>query len=523
MIMQKSKWNIAIYLRLSNDDGDKAESNSIVSQKQMITSYIDKNIPDKGNVEIFIDDGFTGTNFNRPDFKKMINKIETGDINCIVVKDLSRFGRDYIGVGEYLEKYFPLHDIRFISINDGYDTINTSSNDDFIMPIKNIFNAQYSKDISKKVKSSFRTLQHNGEFIGAFACYGYKKDINNKHKLIIDEPAAIVVRRIFELFISGKGKQYIARLLNGENIPCPTEYKRLNGLNYTNANKLEHLLWTYSTNHHILHNRMYIGDMVQNKSIRKTIRGRATKNDKSNWIIKEGTHKAIIDKEMWNIAQELLSKNTRQLDFNTNVGLFAGYIICGDCKRAMSKTTNKYKTKTTTTYICGTYKRYGVNTCYRNAIKLEELEEIILTKLNEQIAKIQEFDFNNDNFEANLHLTDEIKKYDLLLNKISIKKKRIYEDYQEGILSKEEYLEYKQDYLKDEQHLINQKNMLQNKEQITNETEQWIENLKKYKRIDKLNRELIAELIDKIIITHHNNGETQNDIDVKVIFKFNFL
>ena len=513
-----SKWKIAIYLRLSKDDGDKDESDSISSQRSMITSYIDKYLyEDSSIVGEFIDDGFTGTNFNRPNFRKMINLVESKEINCIIVKDLSRFGRDYIGVGEYLEKYFPLHNIRFIAINDGYDTTNTSSNDEFIMPIKNIFNAQYSKDISKKVKSSFRTLQSNGQFVGAFACYGYKKSDKDRHKLVVDKTAAIIVKRIFDLFLSGQGKQKIAKILNDENIPCPSEYKRLNGLNYTNGNRLELTkYWTYSTINNILHNRMYIGDMVQNKTVRNIVRGRAKKNEKENWIIKESTHEPIIDKNIWNLAQSLLEKNTRQLDFQQNVGLFAGYIFCGDCNRAMSKIINKYKNKTVTTYICGTYKRYGSEVCNRNAIKMEELEELVLNKLNEQISKIDKLEISSKkNAFCN---NEELKKYQLLLEKIYSKKKGVYEDYREGILTKEEYLSYKNDYSKDEERILGQINSLKEEKENTSNENEWIERLKKYKRIDKLNRELIAEILDKIVISKKDDG-----IEVKIIFKFSFL
>lgn len=513
-----SKWKIAVYLRLSKEDGDKDESDSIVSQRNMISSYVNKNLFEESIiVGEFVDDGYTGTNFNRPQFQKMINLVETGEINCVIVKDLSRFGRDYIGVGEYLEKYFPLHDVRFIAINDGYDTISTSSNDEFVMPIKNIFNAQYSKDISKKVKSSFRTLQSNGQFVGAFACYGYKKSDKDKHKLVIDKPAAIVVKRIFNLFLSGQGKQKIAKILNAENIPCPSEYKRLNGLNYTNGQRLELTkYWTYSTINNILHNRMYIGDMVQNKSIRKIVRGRAKKNKKENWIIKESTHEPIIDKNVWDATQNLLEKNTRQLNFQQNVGLFAGYIFCGDCNRAMSKITNKYKTKTTTTYICGTYKRYGSEVCNRNAIRTEELEELVLKKLNEQLNKIDKLEISSK--KSTFGNNEELKKYELLLEKIYSKKKGVYEDYREGILTKEEYLSYKNDYCKDEERLLGQiKSLKEEQGNITNENE-WLERLKKYKKIDNLNRELIAEILDRIIVYKKDDC-----VEVKIIFKFSFL
>lgn len=510
-------WKIALYLRLSNDDGDKNESDSISSQRNITSNFVKSNIQDGKIIDIFVDDGFTGTNFDRPNFKRMIKSINNGDINCVVVKDLSRFGRDYINVGNYLERYFPLHDVRFIAINDGYDTLNSSNNDDFVMPIKNIFNAQYSKDISKKVKSSFRSLQSEGKFVGAFASYGYKKNEKDKHKLVIDKPAAIIVRRIFNLFISGQGKISIARILNADKIPCPSEYKKLNGLKYTNGQKLELTkYWTYSTVNNILKNQIYIGDMVQNKSIRKFVRSKAEKNPKEDWIIIEGTHEPIIDKHTWNLAQELLKKNTRQPNLDSNVGLFAGYIECGNCNRAMSKVTHK----NIKTYICGTYKRYSKDLCYRNPIKESELEEIVLNKINEQVSKIDHFDEIKVSLQNNFD--KDIKKFNIMLNKIHDRKKGIYEDYREGILTKEEYLSYKEDYIKEETSLKQQIQQLSKESKNIEERNEWLQNINKYKHINKLTRELVSELIEKIIITHTGDKDG-NDIEVNVIFKFKFI
>lgn len=507
-------WKIGLYLRLSKEDGDKDESDSIKAQKALIKSFISNNIKNYEIIDEFTDDGYTGTNFNRPDFKRMLGFIEKEKINCIIVKDLSRFGRDYIGVGEYLEKYFPLNDIRFIAINDGYDTINTNNNDDFIMPIKNIFNAQYSKDISRKVKSSFKVLQSEGKFTGAFTSYGYKKDENDKHKLVIDEPSAIVVKRIFELFNSGKGKNSIAKILNAENIPCPSEYKRINGLKYTNGNRLELTkYWTYSTVNNILKNEMYIGNMVQNKSVRKTVRGKAYKNDEENWIKVENTHKAIISKEDWNITQNLLSKNTRQLSLNENIGLFSGYIFCGNCERAMSKLNNKYKGHANPTYICGTYKRYGSTLCKRNSIKVEVLEQLVLSKLNEQIHRAGEIKYEKKNVKVD---KTDAKKYQIQLEKNNKRKKSLYEDYKDGILTKEEYLKYKEDYTKQEELLKGQIELIEQQErEINSEQNKWIETLLKHKKIEKLDRQTIAEVLDKIIVTDING-----ELNVEIIFKF---
>lgn len=513
MEMEK-EWKIAIYLRLSKEDGDKDESDSISSQRTLINNYIKSNMSDYEIIGEFIDDGYTGTNFKRPNFQKMIGLVDDEKINCIIVKDLSRFGRDYIGVGEYIEKYFPLREVRFIAINDGFDTYHSNSNDDFIMPIKNIFNAQYSKDISKKVKSSFRSLQSEGKFVGAFASYGYKKDETDRHKLIIDEPAAIIVRRIFELYNSGVGKISIARTLNDENIPCPSEYKRLNGLNYTNGQRMELTkYWTYSTIHNILRNQMYIGNMVQNKCVRRIVRGKAKKNDAENWIVVENTHEPIISKGVWNIAQSLLTKNTRQLKFDQNVGLFAGYVFCGNCGRAMSKITNHYKTKTATTYICGSYKRYGGGTCKRNAVKIELLEQLVMDKLNEQIDKAGEIEYAA---KKETRQTVSAKRLKLMIEKNVRMKRSLYEDYKEGILSKDEYLQYKSDYQKEEGLLRGQLSIIeQQNDKKHKEMSEWVKILLKHRKITTLDRETLGEVLDKIIVTD-KNGE----LEIEIFFQF---
>lgn len=510
-------YNVAAYYRLSNDDGDKIESDSISSQRSIVTKFIDANI-EYNSITEYCDDGFTGTNFNRPDFKRMIRDIEKEKINLVIVKDLSRFGRDYIDTGKYLEQYFPLRDIRFIAVNDNYDSQNASSNDQFIMPIKNIFNAHYSKDISKKVKSSMRSMQKDGLFIGAFASYGYIKDPNDKHKIIIDEEAATVVKRIFKLFLEGKGKVSIAKMLNEEKIPCPSVYKQLKGMKYTNGQRNELTkYWTYSTIQRILANEMYIGNMVVNKNIRKTVRGKAYKNDPQNWIRKEGTHEAIIDISTWEATQELLKKTTRQVDLNANIGLFAGYIFCGNCQRAMSKNCDaRYKGKDKYTYyICGTYKRYGKNMCHRNGVTLETLKKLVLDKLNEQIAKVD--GLQHPTIETKKTKQIDIQKLKISLEKVEKRKKELYEDYKDGIISRKEYFQFKEDYSKEEELLSGQLNFLvSNQNEEDKELSKWVDTLIKYKHIEELDRRIIAEILDKIIVSHMDDGRTK----IEIIFKF---
>ena len=231
----RSKYNVAAYIRLSREDGDKEESDSVGNQKKLLTEYVSEQ-EELVLYDMYIDDGYTGTSFHRPAFQRMLTDIESKKVNCVVVKDLSRFGRDYIETGRYLERLFPELDVRFISISDHIDSVKKSY--DMLLPIRNIFNEQYARDVSEKVQTALRTKQKAGEFIGAFPSYGYKKSTADKNKLVIDEYAASVVRRIFSLYIQGYGKQKIAAILNEEEILCPSEYKRMKGENYRNNNRM---------------------------------------------------------------------------------------------------------------------------------------------------------------------------------------------------------------------------------------------------------------------------------------------
>lgn len=226
--MEKPPLPTALYCRLSREDGDRMESDSIGNQRKLLEAYIE-NHPELVMAECYADDGYTGTNFQRPAFQRMLRDIENGRIRCVLVKDLSRFGRDYIETGRYLERWLPEHGARFIAVTDNIDSDRGAY--DMMMPLKNLFNTQYARDISQKVKSSLHAKQQRGEFIGAFASYGYCKDPQNHNRLVIDPPAAEVVRRIFTLFENGMGKIRIAKQLNEEGIPCPSEYKRLTGEN----------------------------------------------------------------------------------------------------------------------------------------------------------------------------------------------------------------------------------------------------------------------------------------------------
>ena len=502
-----NKFKAAAYLRLSNEDGDKSESDSIASQRVIIENYIN-NHADLELVESFIDDGYTGTNFNRPSVKRLLQAVEDGKIDCIIVKDFSRFCRDYIDGGYYLERYFPEHGIRFIAINDGYDSNNSTASDEFMMPLKNVINSHYSKDISKKVKSAFKAKQSKGEFVGAFAGYGYMKDPHNKHRLLIDEDAAQIVRRIFKMYISGMGQISIAQVLNDEKIPCPSEYKRLRGFNYRNSKRLEYTsYWTYATIHKMLMNEMYIGNMVQGKNERRMIHGKAYQLDETSWIKVEKTHDAIIELDTWNITQALLTKRTRQLELNSNIGLFAGYIKCGDCGRAFAKVTRS----TGVYYLCGSYKRYSKSICTSHEVREDILEKLILDKINEELAKIDIIEIpevQKEKVQVNK------KMYEISLQRLYKLKKGLYEDYKEGVLDKTEYEAYKKEYLQEEAELKKKLEDLNDKKEDDQEKNVWIENLQKFHKLDKLDRATLACVLDSIMV-YENDDEKVVDIKLK--------
>lgn len=506
----------ALYIRLSREDGDKTESLSVVNQRMKLENYIKKH-PEISDYECYIDDGYTGTNFDRPFFQKMCRDIETGLISIVIVKDLSRLGRNMPKVTELVHDYFPSKGIRFIAIDDGIDKqffdLNTS--EDMMIDIKNMFNGFYPKDISKKVRSTFRTKQHAGQFIGAFACYGYKKSPLDHNQLIIDEPAAIIVRKIFSLYLSGKGQNTIAKLLNDEGIPCPSEYKKRCGLNYRNCRKLEDTTyWTYSSVRNILRNRIYTGTMVQNRSFRQVCKKKSIKLPEEKWIVVPNTHEAIIDHDTFEKVQKLLSLNTKHVGLNQNIHIFAGLLKCGNCGRAMTKITRKG----ITTFSCSSYNRYGTKYCSAHNIKESTIEEIIIQDFHAILASINDLQSILDeeqkkhkkNCTSLLCETSEPKNE---IYKLQQKKEQAYEDYLEGILSKEEYIAYKTKYELQISTLREKISSIhESKESNSYTSNQWIERLVKQEHMEKLDRETVVTMVDTIYIYDNNR--------IKIVYNF---
>lgn len=508
--------NTAVYIRLSREDEDKAESQSIGNQRLLLEEYV-KQCDDLRLYDIYIDDGFTGTNFERPQFQRMIKDIESGIIQCVVVKDLSRLGRNIARVSDFINEYFPKKKVRFISVNDKIDKryYDIDSNEDMMIDFKNMFNGFYPKDISKKVRSTFRAKQSKGEFIGAFACFGYRKAEDDHNRLEIDEYAAEIVRRIFAMYISGTGQNTIAKILNDEGILCPSEYKKQCGLNYHNCNRLEHTsYWTYSTVRRVLQNEIYIGNMVQNKSFRQICKKNAISLPKDQWIVVENTHEAIIDRETWDTAQNLLQRNTRQTMLSQNIHMFAGFLKCGDCERAMVK----IRRKGIVTFNCGSYNRYGKKFCSIHSITEQELEQIVLDDLNLIIKSVKNLRqlIEEEDKKQKKHKTDvlgDMSRYQIEIDRLGKKKEKAYEDYSDGLITREEYQRYGAKY--EEQISLYQEKIdviSRMAESGTVRQDPWIDRLLQFEELEHLDREIVVEMISMIYVYENNR--------IKIVYNF---
>lgn len=437
----------ALYIRLSREDGDKAESLSVAHQRMKLMDAIRRIAPDV-SYKWYIDDGWSGTHFDRPAFRELLQDIEAKHVFGILLKDLSRLGRNNQKTSYFVQEYFPLHRVRLVAIDDHIDKsyYEVDSSRDMMIDIKNMFNGFYPRDISCKVRSTFRTKQHAGQFIGAFACYGYRKAPDDHNRLLIDPPAAAIVQRIFSLYLDGNSLLSIAGILNEEQIPCPSVYKRLLGLNYHNSQRLDSTTyWTYSSVRNILRNPIYTGSMVQNRTVRQLCQKRASALPPEQWIRVPNTHEAVIDPAAFEKVQNLLASHARQTRRTQPVHPFAGLLKCADCGRSLIKVKRRGKS----CFCCGSYHRYGTNCCSAHYLEESVLYALIQKEINRLIQRIPDCSglvrqeiasqlLLSQNQDSTIALSDQV-------DRLLYKKKKAYEDYSDGILSREEYLQYKCD------------------------------------------------------------------------------
>ena len=445
-------WKPALYVRLSREDGDREESDSIANQRDMLAEFAAAQ-DDLAAPAFYTDDGFTGTDFDRPGFRRMMDDLRAGTVNCVIVKDLSRFGRNYVGVGEYLEQVFPLLDVRFISINDRVDSfLDPRSVNNLVVPFKNIINDEYCRDISNKVRASLDLKRRQGKFIGPFASYGYRKDPADHSRLLVDGQAAAVVRDIFDWFVGGMSVLGIAKRLNEMGVPNPSAYKRRQGMNYRHpaSDKLDGL-WPDSSVRRILRNRLYTGTMVQGKNRIKSYKLHVSEAvPEADWIEVAATHEAIIPAELFERAQALFTRDTRTAPAQKEVYLFSGFLRCADCGRAMHRKTISQPYGDYHYYICSTFKKQHSGACTKHTIRSDRLEQAVLEALRHQIALAVEMDelvaeINRSSTRGHnaKRLLDERAQLEAEREHVEQMKLSLYPDWKAGDISREEYHQLK--------------------------------------------------------------------------------
>lgn len=533
-------YNADIYLRLSREDGDKAESDSITNQKELILEFL-KSKEDIRIHAVRVDDGYSGVNFERPAFQKMLEDIKTGIVNCVVTKDLSRFGRNHIETGKYIEKIFPYMGVRFIAINDNYDSIiNDAQVNHIILPFKNLINDAYCRDISIKIRSNLEVKRKRGDFVGSFAPYGYKKSKEDKNKLEIDEEAAEVVRSIFNLYLQGNNAYKIAEKLNKNNILTPMDYKKENGSAfYTGFKKNLKSQWTHMNIRRILGNPVYAGTLVQGKETTPNYKvKKKIKRDQSKWSRAENAHEAIMPLVDFLTAQKQLQMDTRTGIAKEKVYCLSGIVKCGGCGANMVRKTVPSGKRKFIYYVCGSHKG-NKDLCSPHSINAEALEESVLKLLNHQInnvadlgkirekadhAKIRQGERGGrKDTSMPFGVKEERKGRQAARKKEEIQKYTslrmgLYEDYKDGLITKEEYLELKEIYGKRIQTAEQMLEAMEVELAFLADGQQsecdWINQFKKSGRLESLSREVVIYLIEQILIYEKKEGERYPRIEI---------
>ena len=522
-------YRVAMYLRLSQDDEKydkdfKAESNSISNQRLQIQDYIDKN-EEMELAKEYVDDGYSGINFERPAFKEMMEDVITGSINCIVVKDLSRFGRDYIDSGRYLQRVFPSLDIRFIALNDNYDSFTASETEkNLVIPFKNFINDNYCRDTSAKVRSVCKVKRKQGQFISNYAPYGYEKDEEDKHKIVIDKEVEYVVRKIFSMKLEGYSSYSIAKHLNDNGIPSPMEHKKAKGIRYKTGFSTKAVAkWDTPAVNRILTNEVYIGTLQQGKREKINYKlDKVVSKNKSDWIEIEDNHEAIIDPHDFEIVQKLLKCDIKAKTVGEKADLFSGLLFCKDCNAQMTKKVDKRGKTPTVYYICSSYNK-GHN-CSRHSIKQEELQRTVLEMIRHYIQYLGEYESVSEKIkemEVSYELFQKIDKRQEYTKKNKAKfellKSSLYQDLKEGIIAEEEFYDMREFYTNRivESELILEKQSKEiarlYKKSLGNQN--FLADIKKYQNIGTLERGLLVRLVDKIYVLEDKKIEIQFNYD----------
>ena len=503
-------WKCALYLRLSKEDGDKVESDSITNQRELVTHYINS-IPNIEIVSERIDDGFSGASFNRPSFNAMMDDIRAGLVDCVAVKDLSRFGRNFTEAGKYLENVFPFMGVRFLAVNDGIDSsVKKTYGDNIIIPVKNLINDSYCRDISVKIRSQLEVKRKKGYFIGSFAVFGYLKDEKQKNKLIVDEYAAEIVRDIFKWKIDGMSQQGIADRLNSLGVLSPYEYKRSIGLKLSTSFKQSvQAKWSAVAIGRILKDEVYVGTLAQGKTSTPNHKvKKIQRKSKEDWTRAFDVHEPIVSKDEFELANSLLLKDMRIAPNEDSVYLFSGMLKCADCNENMVRKTIPNSGKKYIYYVCSKSKK---GSCTSHSVSEEQLTEAVTVSLKAHI------DFIVD-IERILHFIDtlplkrdEVQKLDGQIIKkkdeiehIKEKKMSLYESMVSGMIDEQEHADLRKRYNAQldeaDRALLILGAEIDRFLNCKGEKHFWIEQFKLHHNFTELTRKTVVTLIDGIIV-----------------------
>ena len=510
------RWRLGEYIRLSKEDLKKGkdDSNSVKNQRDLLNDFYQKHIEEFESVSEYVDDGHTGTDANREDFQRLLADVMSGKINCVVVKDLSRFARNYSDAGSLIDNLFVQMGVRFISLAENVDSFtNPDSVSNIIVPITNVMNDNYCYQTSKKIRQVFDYKRRNGQYIGAFAPYGYIKHPKDKHKLVVDPDAAETVKLIFSLFLQGTSKRAIALHLNEHGVPSPSAYKLLKGLPVSTRG-YDEPMWGGRMIHAILTNPTYTGDLAQGRSRVKSYKVHQIETvPREEWVEVAGTHEAIIDYETFDKVQALLKRDTRTSPEGRKVHLFSGFLKCADCGRAVTRCVSK---NNHVYYACSTYKNRSRTACTMHSIKHERLEAAVLFGIQYQIhlavsysEAITRINSAPTKKSQSFRLDELIATKEKELAKITRYKQSLYQDWKDGEITQQDYRNMKADY---ERQIAALSDMLERLTAERAELANGVDNehpalvaFMKYQNIDKLTREALIDLVDHIKVYENGN------------------
>ena len=526
LIYTVRRWDVGKYIRLSKEDLKKAkegkdDSNSVKNQRDLLTEFCLRHADEFRSSEEYVDDGHTGTDANREDFQRLLSDVMKGKINCVIVKDLSRFARNYSDAGSLIDNLFVQMGVRFISLAENVDSYrDPDSVSNILVPITNVMNDNYCFQTSKKIRQVFDYKRRKGQYIASYAPYGYLKDPKDKHKLVVDPDAAPVVKLIYSLLLKGTSMRAIGIYLNEHGIPSPSVYKQSKGFPVGKKGS-GRTMWTSRMIYVILTSPVYAGDLVQGRYRVKSYKVHEIEAvPEDEWVRVSNTHEAIIDRETFDMVQSLLKRDTRTSPQGREVHVFSGFLKCADCGRALTRSSNK---NGNVYYACSTYKNMSKNACTMHSIKHNRLEAAVLFAIQQQVHLAVSYSDLVARINAapakrcqSHRLNDLIAAKERELAKVSRYKQSIYQDWKDGEITQQEYHDMKADY---EQKTASLTDILARLTAERDELANGVNNehpalvaFMKYQNISTLTREILIELVDHIKV--YDNG------NISVKFKF---